>query len=284
MSLDINAIRREFPILDQQVNGRPLIYLDNAASTQKPNRVVDCISNYYRRDHANIHRGAHVLAQRATMAYEHARQTVADFIGADGEEVIFTSGTTDSINLVAQTWGRSNLQPGDVVVLSGLEHHSNLVPWQMICKERGCTIEIIPVLPDGTLDLEAYFLLLELSPALVAVNHVSNSLGTINPLETIISAAKGAGATVLIDGAQAVSHLAVDVKMLGCDFYCFSGHKLYGPTGIGVLYGKRELLEAMPPFRGGGEMIRSVSYTGFTVNDLPYKFEAGTPNIAGGIA
>lgn len=280
----VNSIREQFPILNQQVNKRPLVYLDNAASNQKPNAVVDCISQYYTTYHANIHRGAHHLAQRATEAYENARTIIATHLNAEREEIIFTYGTTDGINLVAQTWGRKHLQEGDCIVISGLEHHSNLVPWQMVAEEKGCDIHIIPVLSDGTLDMAVYDHLLEKNPKLVAVNHVSNSLGTVNPIADIISKAKSINACVLIDGAQAVSHFEVDVKHLGCDFYVFSGHKVYGPTGIGVLYGKRSVLEAMPAWRGGGEMIKSVSYQTFSTNELPYKFEAGTPNIADGIA
>lgn len=280
----VNSIREQFPILNQQVNKRPLVYLDNAASNQKPNAVVDCISQYYTTYHANIHRGAHHLAQRATEAYENARTIIATHLNAEREEIIFTYGTTDGINLVAQTWGRKHLQEGDCIVISGLEHHSNLVPWQMVAEEKGCAIHIIPVLSDGTLDMAVYDHLLEKNPKLVAVNHVSNSLGTVNPIADIISKAKNIKACVLIDGAQAVSHFEVDVKHLGCDFYVFSGHKVYGPTGIGVLYGKRSVLEAMPAWRGGGEMIKSVSYQTFSTNELPYKFEAGTPNIADGIA
>ncbi|MDP4827758.1 MAG: SufS family cysteine desulfurase [Flavobacteriales bacterium] len=280
----IERIREQFPILNQQVNNRPLVYLDNAASNQKPNAVVDCISNYYTSYHANIHRGAHHLAQLATEAYENARTIIANHLNAHREEIIFTYGTTDGINLVAQTWGRKNLKQGDRIVISGLEHHSNLVPWQMVAEENGCIIDIIPVLSDGTLDMAVYDQLLEKKPKLVAVNQVSNSLGTVNPIGEIISKAKNINACVLIDGAQAVSHFEVDVKQLDCDFYVFSGHKIYGPTGIGVLYGKKAILEAMPAWRGGGEMIKSVSYQSFSVNELPYKFEAGTPNIADGIA
>jgi cysteine desulfurase/selenocysteine lyase len=280
----IERIREQFPILNQQVNNRPLVYLDNAASNQKPNAVVDCISNYYTSYHANIHRGAHHLAQLATEAYENARTIIANHLNAHREEIIFTYGTTDGINLVAQTWGRRNLKQGDRIVISGLEHHSNLVPWQMVAEENECIIDIIPVLSDGTLDMAVYDQLLEKKPKLVAVNQVSNSLGTVNPIGEIISKAKNINACVLIDGAQAVSHFEVDVKQLDCDFYVFSGHKIYGPTGIGVLYGKKAILEAMPAWRGGGEMIKSVSYQSFSVNELPYKFEAGTPNIADGIA
>lgn len=281
---NVDMIRRQFPILDQKINNRPLVYLDNAASNQKPLDVINSLSEYYLTYHSNIHRGAHRLAQLATEAYEHSRNTIAKHLSAEREEIIFTSGTTDGINLVAQTWGRKHLLEGDHLLISGLEHHSNLVPWQMIAAEKGCVIDIIPVLPDGTLDLVVLDELLLHLPKLVAINHVSNSLGTVNPIQDIIQKAKKINACVVVDGAQAVSHFNINVKKLACDFYVFSGHKIYGPTGIGVLYGKKEMLESMPAWRGGGEMIKSVSYQSFTVNELPYKFEAGTPNIADGIA
>ncbi len=279
---DITAIRSDFPILDQEINGRPLVYFDNAASSQKPLMVVDAIRDYYLNDHSNIHRGVHALARRATEAYENSRTRIAAYINASAREsVIFTSGTTDGINLVAFTWGRANLRRGDVILISALEHHSNLVPWQMVAAETGAEIKIIPIDDRGVIDLNTYRDLLTLKPKLVAVNHVSNALGTINPVKEMTSMAKSAGAIVLIDGAQSVPHTTVDVTDINCDFYAFSGHKAYGPTGVGVLYGKMELLDAMPPWRGGGEMIASVSYEQSTWNELPYKFEAGTPNMAG---
>ena len=279
---DIEALRKQFPVLNQQVNGRPLVYFDNAASSQKPLAVVDAIRDYYLNDHANIHRGVHHLARRATAAYEAARDRVASYLNAEGREcIVFTAGTTDGINLVAHSWGRANLGKGDLVLVSALEHHSNLVPWQMVAEANGAEIAVIPIDDRGVIDLDAYAKLLERQPKLVAFNHVSNSLGTINPAETMVRMAKAAGATVLIDGAQSVPHMQVDVQAIGADFYAFSGHKAYGPTGVGVLYGRREVLEAMPPWRGGGEMIATVTYERSTWNELPYKFEAGTPNMAG---
>lgn len=279
---DITAIRSDFPILEQEINGRLLVYFDNAASSQKPLKVVDAVRDYYLNDHSNIHRGVHALARRATEAYENSRTRIAAYINASAREsVIFTSGTTDGINLVAFTWGRANLRRGDVILISALEHHSNLVPWQMVAAEKGAEIKIIPIDDRGVIDLDTYRDLLTLKPKLVAVNHVSNALGTINPVKEMTSLAKAAGALVLIDGAQSVPHTTVDVTDINCDFYAFSGHKAYGPTGVGVLYGKMELLEAMPPWRGGGEMIASVTYEQSTWNELPYKFEAGTPNMAG---
>lgn len=279
---DIEALRKQFPVLNQQVNGQPLVYFDNAASSQKPLAVVDAIRDYYLNDHANIHRGVHQLARRATAAYEAVRDQVANYLNAEGREcIVFTAGTTDGINLVAHSWGRVNLRKGDLVLVSALEHHSNLVPWQMVAEANGAEIAVIPIDDRGVIDLEAYSVLLERGVKLVAFNHVSNSLGTINPAETMTHMAKAAGATVVIDGAQSVPHMHIDVRAIGCDFYAFSGHKCYGPTGVGVLYGRREVLEAMPPWRGGGEMISSVSYERSTWNELPYKFEAGTPNMAG---
>ncbi len=279
---DIEALRKQFPVLHQQVNGRPLVYFDNAASSQKPLAVVDAIRDYYLNDHANIHRGVHHLARRATEAYEAVRDHVKRYVNAEGREcIVFTAGTTDSINLVAHSWGRATIQRGDVILVSALEHHSNLVPWQMVAEANGAEIAVIPIDDRGVIDLGAYAKLLERAPKLVAFNHVSNSLGTINPAETLTRMAKAAGATVLIDGAQSLPHMDVDVQAIGCDFYAFSGHKAYGPTGVGVLYGRREMLEAMPPWRGGGEMIATVTYERSTWNELPYKFEAGTPNMAG---
>ncbi len=282
---DIERIRRDFPILNQQVNDRPLIYFDNAATSQKPIAVIESLREYYMHYHSNIHRGVHHLAQLATEAYENARTKVKVHINASKrEEVIFTYGTTDGINLVAQTWGRKNIGSGDLIIISALEHHSNMVPWQMLAEEKGANIKVIPVSDEGVLDQVAYAELLNENPKLVAFNHVSNALGTINPAKEMIAAAKAVGAITLLDGAQAIPHLKVDMQDLDCDFYAFSGHKAYGPTGTGVLFGKEALLEAMPPWRGGGEMIASVSYTSSTYNALPYKFEAGTPNIADTIA
>ena len=284
-AFDIARVRADFPILNQEINGRQLVYFDNAATTQKPLPVIDAILNYYRADNANIHRGIHTLAERATADFEASRVAIANFLGAASpEEIIFTSGTTMGINLVAQTYGRKFIQAGDELIISGLEHHSNIVPWQMLCEEKGITLKVIPVLDSGELDIEAYARLLSEKTKLVSVNHVSNSLGTINPVAEIIRQAHEVGAVVLIDGAQATSHLTIDMQALDADFYTFSAHKLYGPTGIGVLYGKQALLEAMPPYMGGGEMIKEVTFEKTTYNDLPYKFEAGTPNIADVVA
>ncbi|MCL9968759.1 cysteine desulfurase [Aquirufa antheringensis] len=284
-TLNIDQIRADFPVLHQQVNKAPLIYFDNAATTQKPKAVIDALSAYYEQDNANIHRGIHTLAERATTAYELTRKKLAAFLNAPStDQIIFTSGTTAGINLVAQTFGRANVGKGDQIIVSNLEHHSNIVPWQMIAEEKGAEIKVIPVSDAGVLDIEAYKALLNPKVKLVAVNHVSNAIGTINPIVEIISLAHEVGAKVLIDGAQSVAHLAVDVQALDMDFFVFSAHKLFGPTGVGVLYGKRDLLESMPPYQGGGEMIKEVSFSGTTYNELPYKFEAGTPNIADVIA
>ena len=284
-NFNIAAIREDFQILDQQVNGKPLIYFDNAATTQKPKMVLEALQHYYSKDNANIHRGIHALAERATAAYEETRKKIAKFLNAEStDQIIFTSGTTESINLVAQTFGRMSLNPGDQILISNLEHHSNIVPWQLIAEEKGAEIKVIPVLDNGELDQEAYHGLLNERVKLVAVNHVSNAIGTINPIEQMIEAAHAVGAKVLIDAAQSVAHFEIDVQQLKMDFLAFSAHKLFGPTGVGVLYGKRELLEAMPPYKGGGEMIKEVSFEGTTYNELPYKFEAGTPNIADVIA
>jgi len=283
--LDVSKIRDQFPVLHQQVNGYPLVYLDNAATTQKPKRVIDALSRYYEGYNANIHRGIHTLAEKATRAYEATREEMKRFIHARySEEIIFTSGVTGSINLVAYSFGQAFVQAGDQIIISGLEHHSNIVPWQLLCERTGARLAVIPVTDSGELELEAYRQLLQNKTALVAVNHASNSLGTINPIKEIIDMAHQAGACVLIDGAQAAAHLPIDVQALDCDFYCISSHKMYGPTGTGILYGKREWLEKMPPFLGGGEMIREVTFHQTTYNDLPYKFEAGTPNIADVIA
>ncbi|MHA8085758.1 SufS family cysteine desulfurase [Aquirufa antheringensis] len=284
-TLNIDQIRADFPVLHQQVNKAPLIYFDNAATTQKPKAVIDALSAYYEQDNANIHRGIHTLAERATTAYELTRKKLAAFLNAlSTDQIIFTSGTTAGINLVAQTFGRANVGKGDQIIVSNLEHHSNIVPWQMIAEEKGAEIKVIPVSDAGVLDIEAFKALLNPKVKLVAVNHVSNAIGTINPIVEIISLAHEVGAKVLIDGAQSVAHLAVDVQALDMDFFVFSAHKLFGPTGVGVLYGKRDLLESMPPYQGGGEMIKEVSFSGTTYNELPYKFEAGTPNIADVIA
>lgn len=282
---NVAEIRKQFPVLNQQVNGRDLVYFDNAATTQKPLRVINALIEYYTGYNANIHRGIHTLAERATRAYEETRQAAKDFINANfAEEIIFVRGVTEAINLVASSYGRTFLQPGDEVIISGLEHHSNIVPWQLVCEERRAYLKIIPVLENGELDLDAYQKLLTRQTKIVAVNHASNSLGTINPIKEIIDLAHQAGAVVLIDGAQAGAHLPIDVQQLDCDFYCLSSHKMYGPTGTGILYGKREVLEKMPPYQGGGEMIKEVTFAKTTYNDLPHKFEAGTPNIADTIA
>lgn len=282
--IDIQKIRDDFPILNQEVNGKPLVYLDNGATTQKPQCVIDAIANYYQTTNSNVHRGAHTLSDQATQLFEDARTTLQKFLNAaKSEEIIWTRGTTESINLVAQTWVRSNVGPGDEIVVSGMEHHSNIVPWQMVCEQTGATLKVIPVLDDGSLDFESYKSLLSEKTKFVSVVHVSNALGTINPVKDIIELAHQVGAKTLIDGAQAVAHWDIDVQALDADFYAFSGHKLFGPTGMGVLYGKEELLNAMPPYQGGGEMILHVSFDKTTYNALPYKFEAGTPNIAGAI-
>jgi cysteine desulfurase/selenocysteine lyase len=281
---DADAVRADFPILAQQINGEPLVYLDNAATTQKPNAVIDAIANYYRCDNANVHRGAHALSDRATRAFEAARDTVARFLNSPGsEQVIWTRGCTEAINLVAYSWGRANLRAGDRILVSELEHHSDIVPWQLVAAELGAEVLPIPVTADADLDLDALDDLLDERVRLVAVNHVSNAMGTINPVADIAQRCRAVGALLMVDGAQAVGHWNVDVQALGCDFYCFSGHKLFGPTGIGALWGRRELLEAMPPFFGGGEMIDRVSFEGTTFAGLPFRFEAGTPNIAGAI-
>ncbi len=283
--LDIAKIRTQFPVLNQQVNGKPLVYLDNAATNQKPKRVIDALTSYYEKDNANIHRGIHTLAERATKAYEQTRLAMQEFIHAKHvEEIIFTRGVTESINLIASSYGRAFLNEGDEVIISGMEHHSNIVPWQIICNERKSTLKIIPVTEIGELDIDAYRKLISDKTKLVSVNHASNSLGTINPIKEIIDIAHSHNAVVLIDGAQASAHITIDVQELDCDFYCISSHKMYGPTGSGILYGKKELLEKMPPYMGGGEMIKEVTFAKTTYNDIPYKFEAGTPNIADVIA
>lgn len=281
-NLDAHRVKEDFPILNREVrSGKKLVYLDSAATSQKPASVLKAMDDYYRFQNANIHRGVHTLAEEATAAFESSRKKVADFINAPFvEEVVFTRNTTESINLVAQTWGRTELSPGDTVLLSEMEHHSNLIPWQLLAKEKELKLDFIPVTSRGVLDLEAAREKLAREPRLLAVTEMSNVLGTINPLPELIALAQEHGATTLVDGAQSVPHLPVDVAALGADFYAFSAHKMCGPTGIGVLYGKRQLLEDMPPFLGGGEMIKSVQLRSFKVNDLPHKFEAGTPPIA----
>ena len=283
-AFDVQTYRDQFPILDQTVHGRPLVYLDNAATTQKPDRVIRTVTEYYRSYNSNIHRAAHALADKATARYEEARESARRFIhAADVRSVLFTRGTTEGINLVASSWGSANVKAGDEILITGMEHHSNIVPWQLLCERTGATLKVVPVLDDGSLDMEAFADLLNERTRMVSFVWISNALGTINPAETIISMAHDAGATVLVDAAQAGPHHAIDVQALDCDFLTFSGHKTYGPTGIGILYGRPELLEAMPPYHGGGEMIAEVSFEKTTYNDIPYKFEAGTPNIAGAI-
>ncbi len=278
-------IRTDFPILHQKINGKKLVYFDNAATSQKPLSVINAVSDYYERYNSNIHRGAHYLAQLATEAYERSRQTVAQHLNANSEaEINFVRGTTEAINLVASTYGRQNIKSGDEIIVTEMEHHSNIVPWQLLCAEKGATLKVIPVNDKGELLVEEYLKLLNNKTRIVSVAYVSNALGTIHPVKEIIEAAHQAGAVVFIDAAQAMPHMKVDVQELDCDFLGFSGHKVYATTGIGVLYGKRELLEKMPPYMGGGEMIKSVSFKGTTYNEIPYKFEAGTPNIEGGIA
>ena len=280
--VNISAIRKQFPVLEQSVNGKPLIYLDNAATTQKPLTVINEINRYYTEDNSNIHRGVHALAERATAAYENTRKSVAHFINAnESEEIIFTKGTTESINLVARSLGGSILKPGDEVLITCMEHHSNIVPWQIICEQTKAVLKIIPINERGEILFEKFLNLLSERTKIVSVVHMSNTLGTINPVQRIITEAHKWGVKVVIDGAQATPHHKIDVKALNCDFYAFSGHKMYGPTGVGVLYGKRSLLEAIPPYQGGGEMIKDVSFTQTSYNEIPYKFEAGTPNIAG---
>ena len=284
-SLDLAALRDDFPILRQKIHGRPLVYLDNAASTQKPQCVIDAERRVYEEYYSNIHRGVHDLSQRATDAYEAARDKVRGFLNAGRrEEVIFVRGATEGINLVAASYGRANVGAGDEVLISGLEHHSNIVPWQMLCEEKGARLRVAPINDAGEIILEDLRQLIGSRTKIVAVSHVSNALGTVNPIGQIVAYAHGKGVPVLVDGAQAAPHLAIDVRALDCDFYAFSGHKIYGPSGIGALYGKRSLLEKMPPYQGGGDMILSVTFAKTIYNELPYKFEAGTPNIAGTIA
>ena len=281
---DMAALRADFPALHQRVHGKPLAYLDSAASTQRPQAVIDAMVAQERRNHANVHRGVHRLSQRSTEAYEGAREKVRAFVNASGsQEIIFTRGATESINLVAASLGRTRLNPGDEVLITWMEHHSNIVPWQMICAQTGARLVAVPMTPAGELDMEEYERLLSERTRIVAVGHVSNALGTINPVQAVIARAHEAGAVVLVDGAQAAPHLRIDVQALDCDFYAFSGHKMFGPTGIGVLYGKSALLDAMPPYQSGGEMILTVTFEETTYNSLPYKFEAGTPNITAAV-
>ena len=281
---DAERVRADFPVLQQQVNGKPLVYLDSGATSQKPQAVIDEIVRYYTTENANVHRGVHTLSQNATEDYEGARAKIKRLLNAaDDHEIVFTRGTTDSINMVAQSYGRQNIGEGDEIIVSNMEHHSNIVPWQMLCEEKGAVLRVIPIDEAGELLMDEYEALLSPRTKLVSITHVSNALGTIVPVDQIIAMAHAQGVPVMLDGAQAVPHMAVDVRRLDCDFYVFSGHKLFGPTGIGILYGKAEFLEAMPPVQGGGDMIKSVTFERTIYNDLPYKFEAGTPNIAGAI-
>ncbi|MDE0595359.1 MAG: SufS family cysteine desulfurase [Roseibacillus sp.] len=283
---DVSALRAQFPILEQEVHGLPLVYLDNAATSQKPRAVLDVSRHYYEKLNSNIHRGTHYLAQEATAAHEKAREKIATHLNAGSpDEIIFTSGTTDGINLISSVLGYSGrIGKRDSIVISNLEHHSNTVPWQMLCERTGAELKVLPVHEDGTLELDVFHRYLDENPILIALTHISNAFGSVLPVRPLIQSAHEAGALVLIDGAQAVPHLSIDVQELDADFYVFSGHKAYAPTGIGVLYGKREHLEALPPWRGGGEMIKKVDYAGTTYNDLPFKYEAGTPNIEGALA
>jgi len=284
LDLDVSAARKDFPALHQEVHGKPLVYLDNAATTQKPTAVIDAIDRFYRLDCSNVHRGVHELSERATKAFEEARTSVKRFINARTErEIVFVRGTTEAINLVASSYGRSHLKAGDEILISALEHHSNIVPWQLLSDQIGTRLVVAPINDDGELMLEEFERRLGPNTALVAVAQVSNALGTVMPVQEIIRMAHARNVPVLIDGAQAVSHLRVDVRELGCDFYAFSGHKVFGPTGIGILYGREDLLDRMPPYQGGGDMIRSVTFEKTTYNELPYKFEAGTPHVAGAI-
>jgi cysteine desulfurase / selenocysteine lyase len=282
--LDMAAVRGEFPILQRRVHGKPLVYLDNAATTQKPRAVIDRLVRYYEQENANIHRGVHLLSVEATDAYAAARERVRRFLNAaEAREIVFVRGATEAINLVAATFGRGRVSAGDEVVISEMEHHSNIVPWQMLCEEKGARLRVVPITDAGELQLDEYERLIGPRTRLVAVSHVSNALGTINPVGQIVRLAHRRGVPVLVDGAQAVAHMPVDLQAIGCDFYAFSGHKVFGPTGIGVLYGRAPLLDAMPPYQGGGDMIRSVTFEGTSYNEVPHKFEAGTPHIAGAV-
>jgi cysteine desulfurase/selenocysteine lyase len=281
-SFDVASVRRDFPILNESIHGKPLVYLDNAATAQKPLAVIDSVNHYYRHDNANIHRGVHLLSERATDAYENTRAKVRDFLNAsDAREIVFVRGTTEAINLVAHSYGGSKVMAGDEVVISTMEHHSNIVPWQLLCEAKGASLRVVPITDQGEILLSEYTRALGNRTKLVALAHVSNALGTVNPIRQMIAEAHARGIPVLVDGAQAVPHIPVDVQDLDCDFYAFSGHKLYGPTGVGVLYGKSELLDEMPPYQGGGDMILSVTFEKTEYNQLPHKFEAGTPNMAG---
>ncbi len=281
---DVEAIRAQFPALHQDVHGHPLVYLDNAATSQKPRAVLDALAHYYEADNANVHRGVHELSQRATRDYEGARDTLRTFMNAAStKELVFVRGTTEAINLVAQSFVRSRVGPGDEILISHMEHHSNIVPWQMLCEQTGAELKVAPIDDTGALDMDAFHALVGPKTKFVSIAHISNALGTVNPVKQIVNAAHAVGAHVMLDGAQSAPHVAIDVQDLDCDFYAISGHKMYAPTGIGVLYGKEALLDAMPPYQGGGDMITSVTFSGTTYNELPYKFEAGTPNIAGAI-
>lgn len=281
---DVSVVRKDFPILGKLINGNPLVYLDSAATSQKPNSVIDSLVRYYNAENANVHRGIHSLSQEATEVFEGAREKIRSFINAsNSKEIIFVRGTTEGINLISQTFGRQNISEDDEIIVSAMEHHSNIVPWQILCKERGAKLRVIPITDSGEIVFEEFQKLLNPRTKLVSIVHLSNTLGTINPVESIIQASHQAGVPVLLDGAQSVPHVPIDVQKLDCDFLVFSGHKLYGPTGIGVVYGKEGLLESMPPFQGGGDMIRSVTFEETLFNELPYKFEAGTPNIAGAV-
>jgi cysteine desulfurase/selenocysteine lyase len=283
-SFDVNKIRKDFPILEKKINGKPLVYFDNAATTQKPRQVIEKIQQYYTEMNSNIHRAVHTLSKTSTQEYYKVREIIKDFINAEFfEEIIFTRGTTESINMVAQTWGRANLKSGDEVIITEMEHHSNIVPWQMICEEKGAKLRIAPMTDNCELILEEYEKLLTEKTKIVSFTHISNTLGTVNPIKYMIDKAHSVGAKVLLDAAQSVQHKIIDVRALDCDFLAFSGHKIYGPTGIGVLYGKKSILEEMPPYQGGGDMILSVSFEKTEFNYLPFKYEAGTPNIAGTI-
>lgn len=283
-AFDAYRLRADFPILDQRVHGKPLVYLDNAATAQKPRSVIDAVSHFYSHDYANVHRGIHVLSERATQAYEGAREKVRSFLNArESREIVFVRGATEAINLVAQTFGRSQLKPGDEILITEMEHHSDIVPWQMLCEQTGAVLRVAPIDDQGELRMDMFEALLNQRTRIVGCVHVSNALGTVNPVSRIVELAHAAGAKVLLDGAQAAPHISVDVQALDCDFYVLSGHKLYGPTGIGVLYGKAGLLEAMPPYQGGGDMIRMVTFEKTVYAGLPYKFEAGTPDIAGAV-
>jgi cysteine desulfurase/selenocysteine lyase len=279
---DVERVRADFPILEQKVHGKPLVYLDNAATAQKPRAVIEAISRYYEGTNSNVHRGVHFLSEQATNEYEAVRETARKFLNAaSSKEIIFVRGTTEGINLVAQTYGRANIESGDEILITGMEHHSNIVPWQLLCEERGATLRVAPINDAGELDLDAFSKMIAPKTKLVAVTHVSNALGSVNPVRRIVEIAHSYNVPVLVDGAQAVPHMRADVQALGCDFYTFSGHKVYGPTGIGILYGKAALLEKMPPYQGGGDMIASVTFEKTVYNRVPYKFEAGTPDIAG---